>query len=522
MAPLALGSDQSGGYSAFLPEPAVLGMPAQLFYNFSGRNLPDYARCDFDSMLVENGIVKEIGYQLPAHQGVIPVDLAGATVLPAFTDAHVHMTQTGIALSGVQLEPATCLEEVLQLLATEAQANEYVLGWGLQETRLREQRLPTSDELDRIAASNFVWVARQDLHSAVLNRVALTWARKQRPELIDRDGLISGEDYNRLCYLLIERLPAFFKNEGLKRVQQQCFKKGVTTLHALEGSRESTADTIAVAEFGDNNILHTVIYHQSGDAALPHQHGWKGMGGCLLVDGSLGTRTAALHEPYADAADCRGNLYLDAEAIEELLATARAHNLHLALHAIGDRAIDVVSSSYAWALQKWGPQPIANRIEHFIMPSDKAIRQVRDHAINVCVQPAFDHYWGGLNQLYAKRLGQERAGRLHPFKTMLDLGIQLAAGSDSPVTPIDPLAGVAAFVQHNNPEERLSLNSALSLFISEPHKLSGESLLRGQLKPGYHADFVCLEEDPFLVPVNRLANLAIKQLFVAGKSVFRQ
>ncbi|NLF96879.1 MAG: amidohydrolase family protein [Candidatus Riflebacteria bacterium] len=495
-------------------------MPQLLFHNCSGRNLPDYAHHEFDSMLVENGRIIKTGYQLPAHPDMTPVDLEGATILAAFADAHVHMTQTGIALSGVQLEPAASLSQVFDLLADESSRNEFVLGWGLQETRLKEQRLPTSKELDAVAPEKFVWVTRQDLHSAILNTFALRWARTIIPNLSAPDGLVRGNDYYRLSYSLIDKLPEAFKRNGLELVRQHCFRNGVATIHALEGSRESAADTIAVAEFSRNSDLHTVIYNQSGDPSLPHRYGWKGMGGCLLVDGSLGTRTAALHEPYHDQPDNTGNLYLDASEIEDLLNRAHQNQLHLALHAIGDRAIDTVAATYAWACKKWGKPAIANRIEHFIMPSDKAIRQARDNAINICIQPAFDHYWGGNDGLYAQRLGNKRAARLNPFKTMLDLGIQLAAGSDSPVTAIDPIAGVAALVHHSNPEERMSLNSALALFISEPHKLAGESLIRGQLKTGYHADFVCLPEDPFKIAPSRLGNLQVKRLYIDGRCVY--
>ena len=496
-------------------------MPLQLFHNFSGRNLPDYAHHAFDSMLVENGRIIKTGFQLTSSQPDLQTsDLQKATVLAAFSDAHVHMTQTGIALSGAQLEAADSLNSVFALLGAESAHNEFVLGWGLQETRLKERRLPTSAELDRICPKNFVWAARQDLHSAILNTTALQWARSILPNLSAPAGLITGSDYNLLSYKLIDRLPAAFKQNGLKLVQQHCFSKGVASIHALEGSREATADTIAVAGFSKNSALRTTIYHQSGDPALALKYGWKGMGGCLLADGSLGTRTAALNEAYADAAGGNGNLYLSADDIEALLTTARRNQLHLALHAIGDRAIDLVSASYTWASKKWGKPAIADRIEHFIMPSDKAIRQARDNATHICVQPAFDYYWGGPDRLYAQRLGRERASRLNPFKTLLDLGIQLAGGSDSPVTPIDPILGIAALLQHSNPEERLSLNSALSLFISEPHKLAGDSLIRGHLKPGYHADFVCLDQDPFKIAPTRIGELSVNKLYIDGTCVY--
>jgi len=100
--------------------------------------------------------------------------------------------------------------------------------------------------------------------------------------------------------------------------------------------------------------------------------------------------------------------------------------------------------------EKIGRLPIPDRIEHFIMPSDKAISQAREHGMHICIQPAFDKYWGGTTGLYAQRLGSERASKLNPFKTMLDLGIQLAAGSDSPVTTINPIMGITALIQHSN------------------------------------------------------------------------
>ncbi len=144
----------------------------------------------------------------------------------------------------------------------------------------------------------------------------------------------------------------------------------------------------------------------------------------------------------------------------------------------------------------------------------------RDNGIMVCIQPVFDHFWGGQDGLYAQRLGKERAARCNPFKTMLDLGIPLAAGSDSPVTPIDPLLGIHALVNHHSPEERIDLNSALSLYITEPHKFTGEGSARGHLKPARPADFVCLADDPFMTPPSRIKDIRVNGLYLNGEKVF--
>lgn len=496
-------------------------MDQLFFYNFSGRNLPDYGRTDFDSMLVLNSMVIKTGFQLPFPSGpnVKAIDLKGATVFAAFSDAHVHFTQTGISHLGCDLEPAHSLSDIFSLLREELDRNPLLLGFNLQEMSLKENRLPTSEELDRISSSKIIWISRKDLHSAVLNRAALEWARGHLPDLIDEKGLISGADYNQLSYFLVNEIPDEMLVRGLKITEQKCLENGVTFIHALEGSGKSTREASLCLDFFKNNHLDGVVYHQSTEPDFAEKHKMPGFGGCLLVDGSFGTRTAALNEPYADDPQNSGNLYLSSADIEDLLKKARYSKLQLALHAIGDKAIDLVSSSYHWCRHKYQTQPLPDRIEHFILPSAKAIRAAKSAQAMVCIQPAFDYYWGGPNRLYSQRLGQERALKCNPFKTLLDLGIPLAAGSDSPVTPIDPILGIYALVNHSNPEESLSLNSALALYITEPYKFIGKEKTRGQLKTGFKADFVCLSEDPFMIPESRLRSLKVLRTFINGVEV---
>ncbi len=495
-------------------------MKRAFFYNFSGRNLPDYAKKDFDTMLVANGMVVKTGFQLPfPDDGSIGIDLGGATVFAAFSDAHVHFTQTGITMLGCPLDRVTTLSDLLEMVRKESVDHEYVLGWNMQESRLREKRLPTIDELDRLSSSAFIWLARADLHSAVANTRALKWARGFFPSITAVNGLIKGEEYNFLSYELNSQLPADFRQKALKLAEHECFRNGVGSVHALEGCEKSGVESLAAADFFAHSQMHGVVYHQSGNPALPLKMKWKRMGGCLLVDGSIGTRTAAMTEAYSDA-DTNGCQYLKAAEIENLLTTAAKNRLQLALHAIGDQAIETVTACYSWAHEKFGAPPLPHRIEHFILPSDKAIKAARDTATMVCVQPVFDHFWGGPTGLYAQRLGARRAAGCNPFKTLLDMGVNLACGSDSPVTPINPLLGIHALVNHTNPDECIDLNSALSLYISEPHKFIGEGTVRGHLYPARPADFVCLAEDPFKVAPSKLKDIRINALYLGGSKVF--
>jgi len=503
------------------------------FYNFSARNLPDFSKTDFDSMIVENGLIKQIGkYGNSISDDTVldckKVDLKGAVIFPPFVDAHVHFLQTGISLLGCQLNKVNSLKKIFKLLIEESKKNNYVFGWNLQESLLKDKRLPTLKELDKICPKSFVWLARADLHSAAINTVTKNWANKllQNSELKtsinDESNLISGEIYNFLSFKLLNELPQSLKIKALKLAEEACFKQGIATVHALEGNETTQDDVILTADFFKESKLKALIYHQSEDPALAVSNKWKQIGGCLLVDGSIGSKTAALNEDYLDEPGYRGNLYRQTEDIIRILKMAADNKLQLSMHAIGDRANDIITSCYAWARNTYGNSYHPHRIEHFVLPSFKAIRNAKLSNTFICIQPSFDYYWGGENGLYAQKLGKERALKCNPFKTLLNSGLILAGGSDSPVTPINPILGIHSLVNHKNPDEQIDLNTALSIFISEPHKLTKESGFKGFLKKGFPADFVCLSRDPFRVSKSKIKKICPTALYISGETVYKR
>jgi len=493
-----------------------------LFHNFSGRDAPDYSRTSFDSMIVTGGFVSAIDFGLekvPAPLGVQRMDLGGMTLLPAFADAHVHFLQTGFTFLGCRLETASCLEDVFEVIRTHAARSndEWILGWNLDETLLDEGRLPTVKELDAAIPNRKVWLSRIDLHSAVPNSRTVEWARKVRPVANLHRDYYFREDYIVLCSRLMESLPLDMKKRGLEIARRRCLTNGITTVHALEGGWASSDEEVQlVSDFLENDGFHGVVYHQSEDPALALKNRWPRLGGCLMVDGSFGSRTAALSAPYEDDPSTNGVLYRNTDALEPLIGRCSENGLQLAMHAIGDRAIDKLASAYARGVEKYGAKTLPNRIEHFELPSERAIAQVRDTGTLLSVQPAFETLWGGSEKMYSLRLGS-RAANTNPFRTLLKLGIPLAGGSDSPVTSLDPFLGLHGFLNHPTFAERIDLNSALAAFIVEPHRFAGEERTRGHLRPGFFADFVCLREDPFLVPAGKIRDLRVSRVFVKGQ-----
>jgi len=494
-----------------------------LFHNFSGRDLPDYSKKKFNSMLVENGKIIETDFELETrlrYADVPKIDLQGAIVFPAFADAHVHFMQTGLMLQGCSLDNAVCIDDVLNLLSEYQKkcSDEWILAWNLDETNLRENRLPTLKELDRAVGRKRLWLSRVDLHSAVPNTAASAWARNIIPDATLEEGRFVKKTYESLTNRIMTEISREMKLNALRLAKQVCLTKGVSTIHALEGGWGAPDDDVQmIADYLEQPGFHGVLYHQSEDPSLAEKNGWPRLGGCLFIDGSFGSRTAALSQPYFDDETTSGIMYRDSEQIEALVRMCGDKNLQLAMHAIGDKAIHTLVSVHRLCMDVYGKRPLPHRIEHFELPLDRSIQAAKEADLYISVQPAFEVFWGGPNGMYSRRLGSRRTERTNPFKTLLNCGLPLAGGSDSPVTPVDPFLGIHGFVNHPTEDERIDLNSALAAFTLEPHRFAGEDGSRGRLRKGYRADFVCLGEDPFNVPDARIKDIHIAKLFIDGE-----
>ena len=494
-------------------------MSVKYFYNFSARTYPDYSETAFNTMIVSDGYILNAGFDIPKPFAKTPAfDMGGSIIFPPFVDSHTHFLQTGIVNSGCQLDEVTCLKDIFDLVNEETKKHKIVLGWNLDISHIKEKRFPTLYELDKISSKNFIWLVSKDLHMCVANTEAINWAKKNYSSLTDTNGIISGEAYNSLCYKINDLLTEEYKLNSLKKIEKHCISKGVATVHALEGNQDNPYESLLVDKFFKNSKLEGIIYNQSSNPKIPLKNKWEQMGGCILVDGSIGSRTAALFDEYADS-NTKGDLYLNSDAVMVITKVAAQNKLQLALHAIGDMACEIVASTYMWAYDTFGKPERPNRIEHFILPNNKSIRNARKSNAIIGIQPAYDYFWGGKDGLYSERLGLERAMNCNPYKTLSNSGITLIGGSDSPVTPIDPLLGIHSIVNHSNADEQLSLNDAFSIFINEPHRATGKFERKGQLKIGERADFICLNTDPFAISKRRIKDILVKAMYLNGELI---
>jgi predicted amidohydrolase YtcJ len=233
-------------------------------------------------------------------------------------------------------------------------------------------------------------------------------------------------------------------------------------------------------------------------------YGLPRIGGDLSLDGSIGARTAHLGEPYVDAEDT-GVAYHGDENLTEFFHNAHLAGLQVAVHAIGDAAIEQALSCWDRVYGTLDSRSRRHfrarrhRIEHFEMPSRDQVERAANLGLAISVQPGFDAAWGHPGAMYERRLGTDRATGMNPFRTMLARGMAVGGGSDSPVTPLDPMAGIVAAQGHHEPFERLGREEAIRLFTRGGSLLANLEDKKGSLDPGMQADFAAYEADPFEV-----------------------
>lgn len=402
------------------------------------------------------------------------VDLGGGLVTPAFTDAHVHVTETGLAQTGVGLTDAAGVPDALARVAQAARRTAGpVHGHGWDERHWPERRPPSRNELDRAADGRPVYLSRVDVHSAVVStalaeRAGLAdlpgWSADGR---VERDAHHAARAFHRGALSAGER-------ERLHRIAlDRAAAAGIGCVHEMSAPHIVPAADLGQLVAGDHPVR-VVPYRGAAvrDAAqvdavveevgLPHGARLAGLAGDLCVDGSLGSRTAALRDPYADA-DTHGHAYLDVEQVRDHLVACTRAGLPGGFHVIGDRALDVVVSGLRAAADVVGAAAVratGHRLEHVEMPDTDAVATLAAYGVTASVQPAFDAAWGGLHGMYAERLGVDRALATNPLTDLARAGVPLRFGSDSPVTPLDPWGGVAAAVHHHVPAQRLTLRAA--------------------------------------------------------------
>lgn len=398
------------------------------------------------------------------------IDLDGALVTPAFVDTHVHVLGTGLAERGLDIGTASSLADVLDRLRRHARNHpgEPIHGHGWDEHNWPERQPPTREEIDDASEGAVVLLSRVDTHSSLISTALL----EREPEIAAADGYegaIVRRQAQTIARLAAERsFPDGTRRELHRSVLHKAAALGIGAVHEIAAPHINTEHDVQelLALCAAEPLPEVVAYWgEPGPEGVRRAQslGAAGAAGDLTVDGSLGSRSAGLEEPYADEPSTSGQLYLDVEAATEHVVACTQAGLQAGFHCIGDAAVRIAVTAIAEAAKRCGEDAIIaarHRLEHVEMISPALIAEMARLGVVASVQPVFDAMWGGPDGMYAARLGRRRAATLNPLAVMARAGVGLGFGSDSPVTPLGGWETVRAAAFHHNPDHRMSVRGA--------------------------------------------------------------
>jgi predicted amidohydrolase YtcJ len=455
-------------------------------------------------------------------------ELGRRTVVPGFVDSHIHFFQTGLDSLFIDLKGVRSLDETVARLQSGASGKRaWVLAHSYEEDDLPEAERLNRRVLDRNFPDRPVWVNRVDYHSAVTNSAAL--ARLEIPLgmkglLADGEGptgIVRADAYLHARQRVARLYPVDVRERAVKAAVKKCLQHGITAVHALEGGKLFGDEGLAtMIRRHDSLPLDVTLFVQEMNTVYATRMGFSHLGGCVLIDGSIGSYTAALDDDYEGLKGSRGLLYEHGRAFSSFVEEAHETGAQLAFHAIGPRAIAVVLDAYARALERHPRHDHRHRIEHFELATNAQIEMAARLGVVVAMQPTFEHLWGGQDGMYAARLG-ERWRQTNRIKTILKCGVRVAGGSDAGVTPPDPLLGMHAAVHHPNVYERITAHQALSLMTIDAAYAGKNDDRMGSIVPGKEASFVVLDDDPLTVPQERIKDVRVLETWFRGRRVFQ-
>lgn len=526
------------------------------------------------SLLIRDGRIAQVSEQPIEAAGAMVVDAGGASVVPGFNDVHAHSVWFGLTKLELDVSIATDVDHLYDLIAQRAAADtdaaaaagrghgsrdggDWIIAAGFNHISLGE-RYPDRDRLDRAAGGRPVWLKHNSGHAAFVNGAALGLiAERSDLSAPIEGGVVVRDENGRPTGLLEENAMALVQQLALPYPTETIVQAlDLATRHYLgEGITSVTDAGIAGGwigysprEFGayqearDRGILHTrmqpmfvidALHRIAGHADDPRALGldggirtgfgddWLQLGPVkIFSDGSLLGSTAAMTEHYAGCPGNHGYLQESPESLRERALGAYASGWSIAIHAIGDSAIDHVIDIIDEAQRLFGRRRVPNRIEHAAVVREDQLARIAELGIAVTPQPYFLYEFG---DALIERLGREREPQLYRARTFLDSGIVLPGSSDRPVADGNVLAAIQSFVERKSAAgnvigapERITAAEALAAYTLGSARATGLASSRGSLEPGKLADLVVLGDDPLAVDSSRIGGIEVVATMVDG------
>jgi predicted amidohydrolase YtcJ len=485
------------------------------------------------------------------QEGAETVNLKGQFVMPGFNDAHVHLGGAAADELAVPLTGVPSPEEMQKRVAAavaQHKEREWITGGGWDHTLWPEKMFPNRQQLDAVSPKNPVILTHISGHVAVANSLALKIAEidKNTPNPpggeIEHDAL--GEPTGILkegaaMSLVRVRIPdpTFEqRRKGVELVLQNVARNGVTSVQdysewadfqVYQQLKEEGKLTVRITEWLPFDLPLNELQNRQAQGGTKDP--WLKIGALkAFLDGAMGSRTAAMLEPYSDDPSTSGILTNDPEKLTAMAIQRDKAGFQLAFHAIGDRANRIALDVFAAVAKANGPRNRRDRIEHAQVVAPMDFTRFAELHVIASMQPSHqttDMRWA------EDRIGRERIMGAYAWATMLKNKVPLAFGTDYPVEPISPFRGLYACVTRERPDggpkngwepqEKISLEDCIRAYTSGSAYAQFEEGKKGELKPGEYADFIILSNDLTKVPPPQFTKTRVLRTLVAGRTVYQ-
>jgi predicted amidohydrolase YtcJ len=473
------------------------------------------------------------------------VDLGGRFAMPGFNDVHSHLASGGFEKLNVNLIGTKSLAEMQSHIAERVKTalpGEWILGRGWDHTLWPGKTTPTRQDLDKVTGDHPAIFGRVDGHIAIANSAALKAAgitkdTKAKPgSAIDHDdggeptGILREDPAMSLVYSKIPPRTAEQRRRGMELALKDAREYGVTSaednsdwedflvLEQMEKEGKLTARVTEWLPFNESveNLKKMRAHHPADDVML-HTGMLKG-----YMDGSLGSRTAALLAPYADDPHNSGLSRFTQEQLNKMVKERADAKFQIGFHAIGDKGVEMALNAFEQAGDHRG---LRFRIEHDQIVEPQQIARYKQIGVMASVQPSHlltDMRW------VEDRVGKERAASSYPWKSYLDAGVPIAFGTDYPVEPITPFRGIYSAVTRKNeagtqefyPKEKLTIDQAIAAYTTGSAYAEFMEKQKGTLAPGMLADFIVLDRDITKISAADILKTKVLRTVVGGKTVY--
>lgn len=485
------------------------------------------------------------------------IDLAGRALLPGFIDSHMHLGMTGqnaaviIDCNSNKVTSISQIQQKIREAAAKAPKGAWIKATGYEQSKLKEGRHPTRDELDEAAPDNPVQLTRCCLHMGVYNTLALKAGGITGPEMfapgevvVDENGRMTGLLKETACTYMWDKV-IYTKDEYLrsfKAANDILLSYGVTSMH--DGSFYGE-ETIGLYQDACRNgiikvRMYNLLYHAYGkkktiewvnDFISTGIHGGLGddhfrLGHVkILIDGSTSGPSCATSQPYSHDPALKGiQLYTQEEA-DDIIIKAHNAGFNVSAHAVGDVAVDVILTAIERAMAQ-NPRPCRHRIEHCGIINENLLSRIKKAGIVPVPNPGF---FNENAEIYVKYYG-DRVNWMFPLRSYLDNGITAALGSDSPVIEADPMIGLYGALTRADKcsgivagkDQRIGIMDAIRMYTYNGAYASLEEKIKGSIEPGKLADLVILSGNILDTPVEELKSLKADMTVIDGQIVYKR